>query len=136
MATPFKLQPLGFIYDTGPYSFHAGTGGTTIGRAVKMAPGVANTVIPISVAGEASWGIALSTQLIGEDVSVLQRGRFDKAEAGAALATLYTPLMVDSVGRYVAATTGKVIVGMNVTLAVNVGDAFVIELDAAQRVAP
>jgi hypothetical protein len=67
---------------------------------------------------------------------MLKRGRYERAVAGAAIATLHNSLAVDSAGRYVIAIEADVIVGKNLTLAAGADSLFTIELDDAERVAP
>jgi hypothetical protein len=127
-------QELGSIYAEGPYGFTA-SGAIRDGRAVKRTA-ARNTVEECDAAGEASYGIAVGDAADTKAASVLKRGRYERAVAGDALATLHTPLATDNQGRYVAAVEADVILGINLTLASAAGSLFTIELDDAQRVAP
>lgn len=103
--------------------------------AITMGHGVAlttteNTVDLNDTAGEKSYGVAMNTAAVGEAVAVLVKGVFDKAVAGAALATIGVDLMVNASGRYIAATTGgtKRVVGRNLTTSSGDGVEFTLEV--------
>lgn len=126
--TAIRPQALGTIYAEPPITRIASEA-ITMGHGVKDTS-TENTVDLNDTAGEKSAGVALNDAAAGEPVAVLRSGHFDKAVAGAALATIGVPLMVNSSGRYVAATTGgtKRVVGYNRTTASGDGDQFVLEL--------
>jgi hypothetical protein len=105
------------------------------GRAVKHTT-VLNTVEECDAAGERIDGVAMYDAATGRSCNIIQEGTFDRAIAGAALATLHTELAVDAEGRFVAAVTGDIVVGKNLTAAGAAGDYFVLDLDRAERVVP
>lgn len=134
MATfPAVPQPLGTIFGgDGPVSRH--TSGTVYkGRAVKLHT-TSNTITAIANAGVAMHGICLEDKATALDVGVLLSGQYAEAEAGDALASLHTNLALDNVGRFVAATTNDIIVGVNLSTAAQAGDQFVILISTAQKV--
>ncbi len=132
MATPVVAK--GYIYEEGPYGL-LGSGVINVGHAVKYTANV-DEVEECDTAGEASYGIAIEDGADAEHLSILRRGKFDGAIAGAALATPDTELQVNAAGRYIAALTGDVVVGWNRTTTAADGDPFQIELDTAQRLVP
>lgn len=97
----------------------------TAGHAVKDSA-TSNTADLCDTAGEESMGMALNTAAAGESVAIQCAGTHDRAIAGAPIATINTPLMVNSSGRYIAATGGgsKVIVGWNLSAAAGDGSEF------------
>jgi len=127
-------QQLGSIYEEGPYGVIA-SGALRDGRAVKRTTAL-NTVEECDAAGERSDGIMIGDTATTLSGSMLKRGRYERAVAGAAIATLHNSLAVDSAGRYVIAIEADVIVGKNLTLAAGADSLFTIELDDAERVAP
>jgi hypothetical protein len=105
------------------------------GRAVKATTAI-NTVEECDAAGERMDGVALYDAADGKSCNIIQTGAFDRAIAGAAIAAVGTELAVDAEGRFVAAVTGDVVVGKNLTPAGAAGDYFVLEPDRAERVVP
>jgi hypothetical protein len=132
MTTP--VVSLGSVYVNGPFGFNS-SGAIRQGRAVKFTANV-NEVEECDSAGEAAYGVSLQLTADGEGVSVLRGGRFDLAEAGAAMATPNVPVACDSQGRYVAAVEGDVILGWNRTAAAGAGSFFLLELDGSGQIAP
>lgn len=123
-----RPQTLGTVYAEPPITRIASES-ISMGHGVKVTT-TENTVDLNDTTGEKSVGVALNDAAAGEAVAILRSGTFDKAVAGAALATIGVDLMVNGSGRYIAATTGgsKRVVGRNLTTASGDGDQFVIEL--------
>ena len=121
---------LGSVFNDDVYSRRA-NGQVYKGRGAKYHT-TANTVTAIANAGVAIIGIFLQ-DINGGDVAVMKSGQYEFAEAGAAIASLFTNLAVDNVGRFVAATTNDIIVGRNLTVAAGAGDQFVIQLYATAQ---
>lgn len=129
------MAGLGTIYAEGPYSKEA-VGDVRQGRAVKLVAAATKQAEECDTAGEAAWGIAIHDKASGEQFSVQRQGTNEDAVCGAALATLLTDLAVDAEGRYVAAVTGDVIVGQNLTATTAADQTFTIQLDIAGNVVP
>lgn len=125
---------LGSMFADGPHTAIA-SGAVNDGHAIKRTAAL-NTAEECDSAGEASIGVAMGDGTDGRAFTWLKGGRYDRAVAGAALATLHVELAVDTSGRYVAAVEGDIIVGINLTTAAGANSRFTIELDHAQRVSP
>lgn len=127
-------RQLGSMHGQPPVTGKA-AGAITRGHGVNYTANVGE-VEQADAAGQAIDGIAISTVPVGDEVAILQDGRFEQAVAGAALATVNTDLAMDASGRFVAAVTGDVVVGQNLTPAAGADDQFVVELDRAGTVVP
>lgn len=125
MNYPQIPQALGTV--AGPVISRRAGGTVYKGRGLKNHTTV-NGVVAIANAGVAIVGVATYDAISGEDVGVMSEGQIDYAEAGEAVASVHTNLAVDSVGRFVAATTNDVIVGRNETVSAALGDPFVVTL--------
>lgn len=124
---------LGTIFEDGPHTLTA-SGAVNVGHAVKRTAAL-NTAEECDSAGEASFGVAIEDAADAEPFAALKAGRYDRAVAGAALATLHVDLAVNDSGRYVAAVATDVVVGRNLTAAAGDGSTFTIELVDSERVA-
>lgn len=126
------MPNLGTIYQEGPYTFIAASA-IERGFAVKRTAND-NEVEECDAQGEASYGVAINKAAAGEPVSVLRRGRYDRAIASAAIA-LHAQVTVGTTGKYETAATGDLIAGVALNATAADGDEFTIELDTAERVA-
>ena len=103
------------------------------GHAVKDSA-VSNTADLCDTTGEEMLGMALNGAAEGETFAVQCAGTHDRAIAGAQIATINTPLMVNTAGRFIAATSTKVIVGWNLSAAAGDGSEFGIRFNQGGKV--